>query len=38
VFTVTFPKKGTAPMIIAFDPTQKWMKEYVSVPKAWFYE
>ena len=23
VFTITFPKKGTAPMIIAVDPTQK---------------
>ena len=37
VFTITFPKKGTAPMIIAVDPTQKWMGERVSVPKSWFY-
>ena len=37
VFTITFPKKGTAPMIIAVDPTQKWMGERVSVPKEWFY-
>lgn len=38
VFTITFPKKGTAPMIIAVDPSQKWMKERISVPKSWFYE
>jgi hypothetical protein len=38
VFTVTFPKKGTAPMILAVDPSQKWMRECVSVPKSWFYE
>ena len=37
VFTITFPKKGTAPMIIAVDPTQNWMGERVSVPKEWFY-
>ena len=37
VFTITFPKKGTAPMIIAVDPTQKWMNERVSVPSSWFY-
>ena len=37
VFTITFPKAGTAPMIIAVDPTQNWMKERVSVPKSWFY-
>ena len=37
VFNITFPKEGTAPMIIAVDPTQKWMGERVSVPKSWFY-
>ena len=36
VYTVTFPKKGTAPMIIAVDPTQKWMDERVSIPSGWF--
>lgn len=38
VFEITFPKAGTAPMIIAVDPTQNWMKERVSVPKEWFTE
>ena len=38
VYNITFPKKGEAPMIIAVDETQKWMKERVSVPKSWFYE
>jgi hypothetical protein len=37
LYTVTFPKKGEAPMMIAVDPTQKWMNERVSVPKSWFY-
>lgn len=37
VFNVTFPKKGTAPMIIAVDPTTEWMNERVSVPATWFY-
>ena len=37
VFNITFPKKGTAPMIIAVDPTQKWMNERQSVPDTWFY-
>ena len=37
VYTITFPKKGTAPMIIAVDPTQKWMGERKSVPSSWFY-
>lgn len=37
VFTVTFPKKGTAPMIIAVDPSEKWMRERISVPDTWFY-
>lgn len=38
VFKITFPKAGTAPMIIAVDPTQNWMKERISVPKEWFAE
>ena len=37
VFNISFPKEGTAPMIIAVDPTQKWMGERVSVPSTWFY-
>ena len=37
VFTITFPKKGAAPMIIAVEPELKWMSERVSVPKEWFY-
>ena len=37
VVNIKFPKKGTAPMIIAVDPTQKWMGERVSVPSTWFY-
>ena len=32
VKTITFPKKGTAPMMIAVDPTTYWMKERQSVP------
>lgn len=34
---VIFPKAGEAPMIIAVNPTQNWMKERVSVPESWFY-
>ena len=37
VVNIKFPKKGTAPMIIAVDPTQKWMNERQSVPDTWFY-
>ena len=37
LYTVQFPKAGTTPMIIAVDPTQKWMDERISVPKSWFY-
>ena len=36
-FTITFPKQGEAPMIIAVDPTQEWMQERHSVPSSWFY-
>lgn len=38
VLTITFPKAGTAPMIIAVEPTQAWMGERVSVPAEWFTE
>ena len=38
VKTITFPKKGAAPMIIAVDPTNPWRKECVSVPTDWFTE
>ena len=37
VFTISFPKAGDAPMIIAVDPSQDWMQERVSVPSSWFY-
>lgn len=38
VKTITFPKKGAAPMIIAVDPTNEWMKECESVHTDWFTE
>lgn len=38
VYVITFPKAGSAPMIIAVDPTQNWMGERVSVPSSWFTE
>lgn len=38
IFAVTFPKAGEAPMIIAVDASQDWMKERESVPSTWFYE
>jgi hypothetical protein len=37
LFTISFPKAGTAPMIIAVAPTQHWMNERESVPSSWFY-
>ena len=37
LFTIRFPKKGEAPMMIAVDPTQRWMTERTSVPDTWFY-
>ena len=37
MFAIKFPKAGEVPMIIAVDPTQKWMKERVSVPNDWVY-
>lgn len=36
VKTITFPKQGEAPMILAVDPEVKWMKERVSIPTSWF--
>ena len=36
VKNIGFPKAGEAPMIIAFDPTQEWMKERQSIPEDWF--
>ena len=38
VKTITFPKKGEAPMIIAVEPGTDWMKERNSVPKGWWTE
>jgi len=37
VLSITFPKTGTAPMMIAVDPERNWMKERVSVPEDWWY-
>jgi hypothetical protein len=37
LFSIKFPKTGEVPMIIAVDPTEKWMGERVSVPSSWFY-
>ena len=37
VCKIKFPKAGEAPMIIATNTTQEWMKENVSVPAEWFY-
>ncbi len=38
VKTITFPKQGTAPMMIAVDPDQYlWMSERTSVPSSWWY-
>ena len=38
LYTVTFPKRGEAPMMIAVDPTVNWMNERVSIPSSWFTE
>lgn len=38
VKTITFPKKGEAPMMLAVDASVNWMKERVSIPETWFYE
>ena len=39
-YTITFPKKGAVPMIIATNanPLEKWMKEKQSVPNTWYTE
>ena len=37
VYSIQFPKAGEAPMIIAVDPSQKWMGERQCVPPSWFY-
>lgn len=36
--TVTFPKAGEVPMIIAVPLNTRWMKERQSIPKSWFTE
>ena len=36
LYTVLFPKKGEAPMMIAVEPTTKWMDERESIPSSWF--
>lgn len=36
VRTITFPKEGVVPVIIAVDPDVKWMNESVSIPSSWF--
>lgn len=37
VNTITFPKAGTAPKMIAVEATQNWMTERNSVPSSWWY-
>ena len=36
MYTVSFPKKGEAPMMIAVDPSTNWMTERTSIPSSWF--
>ncbi|MBO7046831.1 MAG: hypothetical protein J6W38_10890 [Prevotella sp.] len=36
VKTISFPKQGEAPMMLAVNPDVKWMKERVSIPTSWF--
>ena len=38
VLSITFPRAGTAPMMIAVDPSKHWMAERVSVPSDWWYQ
>ena len=38
VKTITFPKKGEAPMMLAVGADVNWMNERVSIPKKWFDE
>ena len=35
VYTITFPRKGEIPMILAVDPSVYWMHERNGVPKSW---
>lgn len=37
VYTIPFPKKGAAPMIVAVANTLQWMEERVAVPEDWWY-
>ena len=34
--TISFPKAGDAPVIIAVDPTTNWMNERTPAPQNWF--
>ena len=34
--TISFPKPGDAPVIVAVDPTTNWMKERTPAPQNWF--
>jgi hypothetical protein len=36
MYTVSFPKTGEAPMMIAVNPSTKWMTERTSIPSSWF--
>jgi hypothetical protein len=38
VKTISFPKTGEVPMILAFDPYdyRNWMNERQSIPAEWF--
>jgi len=36
MYTVSFPKTGEVPMMIAVDPTTNWMDERVGIPDSWF--
>ena len=38
VQTITFPKQGEAPMMIAVEDGTDWMTERTSVPDTWWYE
>jgi hypothetical protein len=38
VLTIKFPKAGEAPMIVAFNPGQEWMRERKQIPSDWFTE
>ena len=38
VKTITFPKQGEAPMMIAVDKDENWMTERSSVPSSWWYK